>query len=541
MTDDSVHLATRIGAALALGVLAGCGPLSLGSYGLSVDADASSHVADAGPTADEDAGADASPPPECRHDPECDDADPCNGVYACHAGACVQVTPACINPDAAHCQARCDVSEGRAECVVTARDGDGDGHGDRECQGATGSADDCDDGQPAVHGGATELCDGLDNDCDGKVDLADTLPLLGENKRVGSGEFPVLASSNQSTFGAAYARSGQAIFHSFNLDGTDYLGGARVIGPLDPLSEYVVPALAWGRDSFGMVWTRNGLVRFLEVQPDGLAVHAGFENDTTKQDVNDPAEVNAEAGIVTPVGAGDWLVLYQGDSRTVLSARRITAAGEMLEPRDLLGGRFDVAMSAATLTDSASVLWKRTEGAIEQIERASAVDGLETEPVRPEQLAASSAGNSVGSPVLAVGPQGYAAAWTERGNFAGASSLYFTEIDADGEPLCSPVEVDVLRPDGRSAIVPTAMVATERGYLIVGATVLDDDFSVELLEVSTQGRCKHNQRVTIAEHTSRKAAIARAPSGEFLLLWDQPDVSGYSQIYRRSLPARLCE
>src|SRR5919197_437582 len=31
---------------------------------------------------------------------------------------------------------------------------------------------DCDDAQPAVHPGLTDICDGIDNDCDGVVDPA---------------------------------------------------------------------------------------------------------------------------------------------------------------------------------------------------------------------------------------------------------------------------------------------------------------------------------------------------------------------------------
>ncbi|MGE3676234.1 MAG: putative metal-binding motif-containing protein, partial [Polyangiaceae bacterium] len=34
---------------------------------------------------------------------------------------------------------------------------------------------DCDDGNDKVYTGALEICDGLDNDCDGKADLEDGL------------------------------------------------------------------------------------------------------------------------------------------------------------------------------------------------------------------------------------------------------------------------------------------------------------------------------------------------------------------------------
>jgi predicted outer membrane repeat protein len=57
-------------------------------------------------------------------------------------------------------------------------DADGDGYGDpsassSSCTAPSGhvaDASDCDDGEASVHPGASELCDGLDNDCDGSVD-----------------------------------------------------------------------------------------------------------------------------------------------------------------------------------------------------------------------------------------------------------------------------------------------------------------------------------------------------------------------------------
>ncbi|MCB9797803.1 MAG: hypothetical protein H6741_34420 [Alphaproteobacteria bacterium] len=60
-------------------------------------------------------------------------------------------------------------------------DGDGDGYGDASdatvaCEAPEGYVaddEDCEDGDAAVNPGATELCDGVDNDCDGAADEDD--------------------------------------------------------------------------------------------------------------------------------------------------------------------------------------------------------------------------------------------------------------------------------------------------------------------------------------------------------------------------------
>jgi hypothetical protein len=76
--------------------------------------------------------------------------------------------PAVFNPDQAD-----EDFDGRGDVCDGCEDLDGDGfgaHGDPACAG--GPWEDCDDTVSVVFPGAPEICDGLDNDCDGGQDNA---------------------------------------------------------------------------------------------------------------------------------------------------------------------------------------------------------------------------------------------------------------------------------------------------------------------------------------------------------------------------------
>lgn len=116
-------------------------------------------------------------------------------------------TSCCTLTDPVHC--RCI----EANCIVAAVDADGDTFGTTACVAAPGT--DCDDSKSAINPGATEVCDLVDNDCDGKIDIFDGLGFSTLEDSLTSALGPhdpvVVWSKSHAGFIAAYDTSNERI------------------------------------------------------------------------------------------------------------------------------------------------------------------------------------------------------------------------------------------------------------------------------------------------------------------------------------------
>src|SRR5664279_5599740 len=100
------------------------------------------------------------------------------------SGGCLRARRSAVRQSGTRaCEPVCEEASGAALCTVSGHDQDGEGHFASNC--ATNPGDDCDDSAPTVYTGAPELCDQIDNDCDGKIDLNDGVLPSGTTVEIG--------------------------------------------------------------------------------------------------------------------------------------------------------------------------------------------------------------------------------------------------------------------------------------------------------------------------------------------------------------------
>jgi hypothetical protein len=242
---------------LALAALALCSPWVAASCGsksglLDGERDAGTPI---------DAGPDVVLP-DCVKDVDCITDDLCQRSQ-CVEGKCSAPQPVVCDDHDPCTEDTCRPEDGTCHFRQLALDQDGDGFkGPRPgfAPGAPGSCgDDCDDTSKKAHPGAVEVCDGVDNNCNGVIDEGATYKPVGAGDVRVSGLDQVQAGRgglawNDEFYAAAYAGQLDAwrtFVKGLNPDGSTKFGDSPITNvPSDTFTGPIV----WTGNIFGTAW-----------------------------------------------------------------------------------------------------------------------------------------------------------------------------------------------------------------------------------------------------------------------------------------------
>lgn len=159
-----------------------CALVSFGVWGAACGARTGIEVSDAGST---------PPPAPCETDADCATGDACSPAQ-CLEGVCTPLPQKICNDNDDCTTDSCDPVTAACTFTPVTLDLDGDGHRAPKpgfAPGAPGACgDDCDDRSAAAHPGGIEVCDGVDNDCNGQID---------DGAAYGGATMPVLISASK--------------------------------------------------------------------------------------------------------------------------------------------------------------------------------------------------------------------------------------------------------------------------------------------------------------------------------------------------------
>ncbi len=260
--------------------LVGCGARTpLPEFGATPDAAADVH---------DEPQVDSPPPKECTKPADCDGFDDkCNPITCdTTTNKCKALAPVTCDDKDPCTDDQCDSTTGTCGFTALTFDNDHDGHKGPLPGYGPGSpgacGDDCDDTSAAAYPGAKEICDGVDNDCNGVVDdNAEFVPAGGvEAVRVDGDVAPAgpggLAWSGGETFGYLSSYWGtenqktRILNQRLSASG-DKLGDVQQVTLIN--ADAGGGPLAWTGDRYGIVWNdrRNGdyEVYFNRLGPDG--------------------------------------------------------------------------------------------------------------------------------------------------------------------------------------------------------------------------------------------------------------------------------
>lgn len=409
-------------------------------------------------------------------------------------GACTR-NEDCPNPDP-DCRMECRANGATTECVAIGLDVDGDERLSAACEANPG--DDCDDAKESVYGGdnpAQELCDGLDNDCDGDSDLVE----FGLGGRVftiseAANDADLAWSESELTWGVLLATDDGVMYQP--MDGA----GAMRIDPvrLTPAEIFASSAaIEWGDDEFAIAYgVGDPAVFYRTIAADGTPL-------IDELPLGDVWDFGADFPALIWLGAGrGWAATWTDfrDNSLQIIARTVSPTGEL--GAELLlgdGTHSDLASAGGNV----AWVWEGIGGfgklGSDALESAATMLDLGDPASDPAPIITSRADRFS---VAAVFPP---------------DKIGVTEFAVNGSILCGPVlrNADGFVPDDS---LPSNSVPGLDGFVIFSAQPV-----VQMLEVLPG--CRFGRLIPLDTTGARFVRAARRNDGGFAVVWgdfDQP-------------------
>jgi hypothetical protein len=415
---------------------------------------------------------------------DCEGAgDRCRPV-SCRDGVCVAgIEKRCDDGDPCTTDS-CNGDTGACEATPATLDLDGDGHRGPlpgHLAGDAGSCgDDCDDTSAKAHPGGEELCDGVDNDCNGVIDdAASFIPLAGavaisdpSSTQASSGDLASTSLGFLATVNAATAQDAQIFARPLGASGTPTAPLALINATTGDASDAV---LVYTGDRFGLAWEdrRSGdyEIYFTTLGPDGKKVREDLRL-TNAPDFSVNAAIGWNGTTFTVV----WQDRRSGDFR--LRGQRLSLDGDKIgDDTEVFGvsGEDTESPALAVSTAATAVAYRVGNESTANIELAILGDDLRPLAGKPPTVLAT--GGNFEAPAVVPNGDSFFVTWGDRDPFR----LFGAVVDKAGQVVVSPRQISPAGGQSRSA-VPIAL--GDRFVVVYGRTASSgyDVFSLTLDE-----------------------------------------------------------
>lgn len=431
------------------------------------------------------------------------------GIQVCNTQGNWQ-TQTCANADETHCDVSCTISGGSPSCAVSAKDADDDGYRAAACAAAPG--DDCDDSTDAVSPGTAEVCDGVDNDCDGKLDLSDGLSLVGSIKDIANRNRVAVASQGSGFFAlVGTSPVDQGLFYgSINASGTSDFDTTPIFSPAD--ETYLAPQAAALGATVGVVYVRSG--------KGGRFVHAGMTTNGCCWEVASPPGSSAQPrmGDISAREQGDFLMTSartssSGDTVYVATHNELGSSSEnsMVFTASSLDATYSPRV--ASVGENSGLLWQTlSPRALNWSLLSPSLEFGATEELSATAYYAD----------LASVDTGYAIAWVEGAGFR------FMLKDSNGTTACTSSVV----PFGTVAANQELALADSAHGVVVIATSPDSN-TVHLFRFSDA--CEVTDDTDVSSSATAPTAPSAARSGTNLVIYWTEGSTGHYRFVSDSL------